>query len=118
MKKNLLGLEAATDSPHLLNHTCLQKATYRNHTNPLGVVAIYPSSCIKMSLSMANKYGGVGMVSAGWVLMAYAQMPFGPTAGMVAPASPGQKNWGNRIFMVRRGKRCAQSINVPTLSRL
>ena len=115
MKKNLLGPEA----PHLLNHTCLQKATYRkNHTNPLGVVAIYPSSCIKMSLSMANKYGGVGMVSAGWVLMAYAQMPFGPTAGMVAPASPGQKNWGNRIFMVRRGKRCAQSINVPTLSRL
>lgn len=54
-----------------------------------------------MSLAATNKYGGVGLVSAGWVMMSYAQMPFGPTA-VVTGGSPGHVNWGNRIFMVSK----------------
>ena len=35
-------------------------------------------------------YSNVALVSSSWVLLAYAQMPFGPTAAMTG-RSPGQQ---------------------------
>lgn len=48
--------------------------------------------------SLMLPYHEVCAVTCAWVIMAYVQMPMGPTSGMTG-RSPGQQKWGNRIFM-------------------
>ena len=47
--------------------------------------------------TIADTYGGVAIISAAWIIMAYLFMPLGPIAQM-KKASEGQQKWCASVF--------------------
>ena len=63
--------------------------------------------------TFADTYGSVAMISAMWVVMAYAFMPLGPIAGL-KKCSAGQKNWCAAANLSARSRAHSRSIgNCP-----